>query len=191
MYCPSGPNSRICAAVLPWAGRALDPPRENTKTWPLEFTATPAASPRCRSGGSFRKFGTESYGIEGAGCPALPSSCASAGAANAMSAAASQCFIKDLPWSYCSRETELSRLAPYVRGGARPSGPRLFGPGKGPAELRDDIRARGLHAEAIIRRQWLGQDVLERGQRRPQGREFGFMLKGFVQRLALLLVRRP
>src|SRR5947208_15125661 len=27
--------------------------------WPLEFTATPVASPRWRSGGSFRKSGTE------------------------------------------------------------------------------------------------------------------------------------
>src|SRR2546423_14473500 len=32
---------------------------------PFEFTATPAASPRYKSGGSFNRFGTESNGICG------------------------------------------------------------------------------------------------------------------------------
>src|SRR5260370_13102070 len=32
---------------------------------PLEFTATPAASPRYKSLGSFRRLGTDSYGISG------------------------------------------------------------------------------------------------------------------------------
>ncbi len=35
------------------------------KMWPLEFNATPDTSPRYRSGGSFRRFGTESKGISG------------------------------------------------------------------------------------------------------------------------------
>src|SRR6185436_9698374 len=38
---------------------------------PLELTATPAASPRCISGGSFRRFATESYGISGGDCCAI------------------------------------------------------------------------------------------------------------------------
>src|SRR3954471_16084553 len=116
MYCPSGPNSRICAAVLPWAGPALDPPRENTKTWPLEFTATPAASPRCRSGGSLRKFGTDSYGIKGAGCPALPSSWAKAGEASATSAATIHRVMRHLP-SFYGSGGELSGWGSQVRGG--------------------------------------------------------------------------
>src|SRR3977135_1877677 len=33
---------------------------------PFEFTATPEASPRCMSGGSLMKFGTESNGSSGA-----------------------------------------------------------------------------------------------------------------------------
>src|SRR5271167_2203271 len=36
--------------------------------WPLELTATPAASPMFKSGGSLRKFGTESKGICGTDC---------------------------------------------------------------------------------------------------------------------------
>src|SRR4029078_12260995 len=38
---------------------------------PLELTATPAASPRCISGGSFRRCATESYGISGGDCCAI------------------------------------------------------------------------------------------------------------------------
>src|SRR4051812_9677316 len=38
---------------------------------PLELTATPAASPRCISGGSFKRFATESYGISGGDCCAI------------------------------------------------------------------------------------------------------------------------
>src|SRR5262249_20344505 len=36
-----------------------------TKTWPFELVATPMPSPRYKSVGSFRKSGTESYGISG------------------------------------------------------------------------------------------------------------------------------
>src|SRR5262252_9289353 len=35
---------------------------------PFEFTATPLASPKCRSGGSLKKLGTESNGISGTAC---------------------------------------------------------------------------------------------------------------------------
>src|SRR3954447_13439945 len=38
---------------------------------PLELTATPAASPRCMSSGSLRRFATESYGISGGDCCAI------------------------------------------------------------------------------------------------------------------------
>jgi len=43
-------------------------PREKTKTFPLEFTATPATSPKLRSAGSLKKSGTESKGISGTDC---------------------------------------------------------------------------------------------------------------------------
>src|SRR5438034_5453859 len=67
IYLPSGPNSRICAAVAPYAGPVVLP-RLNTKMCPFEFTATPEASPKCRSAGSLKKFGTESNGISGTVC---------------------------------------------------------------------------------------------------------------------------
>src|ERR1039458_8231340 len=35
---------------------------------PLELVATPMPSPRCRLGGSFRKFGADSNGISGTFC---------------------------------------------------------------------------------------------------------------------------
>ena len=51
--------------------------RVNTKTCPLEFTATPGTSPKFIPGGSLMKSGTESNGISGT------SFCANAaGAAN-------------------------------------------------------------------------------------------------------------
>src|SRR5258708_7140679 len=43
----------------------MELPRVKTKMWLLEFTATPVASPRWRSGGSFRKSGTEWKRISG------------------------------------------------------------------------------------------------------------------------------
>src|SRR6516162_3909128 len=67
MYLPSGPNSSTCAAVAPYAGPVVLP-RLNTKICPFEFTATPEASPKCRSLGSLKKFGTESNGISGTAC---------------------------------------------------------------------------------------------------------------------------
>src|SRR5690242_14220521 len=81
---PSGPNSSSCDAVAPYAGPAALFDRVNTKTCPFEFTATPAPSPKFRSGGSLKKFGTESNGISGGGC------CANAARLNAMTRRATQ-----------------------------------------------------------------------------------------------------
>src|SRR4029077_14665173 len=36
--------------------------------WPFEFRATPASSPKLRSAGSLKRFGTESNGISGTAC---------------------------------------------------------------------------------------------------------------------------
>src|SRR5262249_1899678 len=55
--------------------------------WPFEFVATPTDSPRYSPGGSFRKFGTEVYGISGTFC-ALAFCWARAGAAHSIRAAA-------------------------------------------------------------------------------------------------------
>src|SRR2546426_5382355 len=67
MYLPSGPNSSTCAAVAAYAGPVVLP-RLYTKMCPFELTATPDASPKCKSGGSLKKFGTESNGISGTDC---------------------------------------------------------------------------------------------------------------------------
>src|SRR5439155_1228522 len=52
IYLPSGPNSRTCAAVAAYAGPVVFP-RLNTKMCPFELTATPEASPKCRSARSY------------------------------------------------------------------------------------------------------------------------------------------
>src|ERR1700743_1884431 len=76
MYLPSAPNSSICAAAAAYAGPVVFP-RENTKMCPFEFTATPDTSPRYKSAGSFRRFGTDSNGIAGTGCGATADEAAS------------------------------------------------------------------------------------------------------------------
>ena len=43
----------------------MELPRENTKMWPFEFTATPAISPKCTSGGMVNGSGTDSNGSSG------------------------------------------------------------------------------------------------------------------------------
>src|SRR5215813_4430174 len=61
---------------------------------PLEFVATPAASPRCMSGGSLMKFGTESKLSSGADVD-----CAKADGLNSTKSPASNRFITtSLEW---------------------------------------------------------------------------------------------
>src|SRR5262245_41864156 len=67
MNLPSLSNSSNCDAVAAYAGPVVLP-RLKTKTWPCELTATPDASPRYRSAGSFRNSASAVYGISGAGC---------------------------------------------------------------------------------------------------------------------------
>src|SRR5271169_1005582 len=83
--------------------------------WPLELTATPEASPRFMSGGSFSRFGTESKGISGGCC------CANADGLSSMSAPTSQVFMRT-SLVFC-----LQRLAPSIQRGevVRQSGRRL------------------------------------------------------------------
>ncbi len=65
---PSASNSSSCAAAAAYAGpRVL--PREKTKMWPLELTATPETSPRYTSLGSLIASGTESKAICGTAWP--------------------------------------------------------------------------------------------------------------------------
>src|SRR5258708_28844018 len=52
---------------------------------PLEWAGTATAAPKYRPGGSFRKLGTESYGISGTFC-ALALLCAKTGTANTITA---------------------------------------------------------------------------------------------------------
>ena len=52
--------------MAPYAGPVVLP-REKTYTWPCEFTATPAVSPKYRSSGSLKKSGFESNGDFGHG----------------------------------------------------------------------------------------------------------------------------
>ena len=66
--------------MAPYAGPLALLLRVNTAISPFEFTATPEASPRFMSAGSFRKFGAESNGISGTDC------CANAVPANASDA---------------------------------------------------------------------------------------------------------
>src|SRR5262245_37387636 len=58
---------------------------------PFELTATPATSPRCMSGGSFKRLGTESYGISGGDC------CANAEVLKSAASPTSHLFMIDLP----------------------------------------------------------------------------------------------
>src|SRR5437867_2825922 len=55
--------------------------------WPLELVATPTDSPRNSPAGTFRKFGTDVYGISGTFC-AVAFCCANAGAAHSTKAMA-------------------------------------------------------------------------------------------------------
>ncbi len=67
MKLPCGSNSRSCAAAAAYAGPEVLP-RESTKMFPFEFTATPVASPRYTSLGSLSTSGTESKAMTGASC---------------------------------------------------------------------------------------------------------------------------
>src|ERR1700734_52559 len=68
MKSPSAVNSSSWAAVGAYAGPLALFERVNTKTWPLEFTATPGTSPKFIPSGSFGKSTTESKGICGTLC---------------------------------------------------------------------------------------------------------------------------
>src|SRR5712671_5818535 len=71
---------------------------------PLELTATPEASPRCISGGSFRKFGTESKGISGAAC------CANADGLNSTNKPTSHVFMRtSLVFCHCCLSPSIQR----------------------------------------------------------------------------------
>src|SRR5215469_6588982 len=65
---PFWSNSRICAAVAPYAGPVVLP-RLKTKMCFFDLTATPDASPRCKSVGNLKKSGTESNLISDTGPP--------------------------------------------------------------------------------------------------------------------------
>src|SRR5450756_1586900 len=67
MNWPSAANSSSCAALAAKAGPVV-PPREKTKTCPLELTATPVTSPRWMSLGNLIGSGTESKGMTGTDC---------------------------------------------------------------------------------------------------------------------------
>src|ERR1043165_5782487 len=60
-------NRRTCAAVAPKAGPLALLPREKTAISPFELTATPDASPKFMSAGSFKKLMLPSNGISGTG----------------------------------------------------------------------------------------------------------------------------
>src|SRR6266566_3139571 len=58
-------NNSTCAAVAPYAGPFALLPREKTAISPFELTATPDASPKLMSAGSFRNVTLPSNGISG------------------------------------------------------------------------------------------------------------------------------
>src|SRR5437868_1837658 len=121
------------------------------------------------SGGSFRKFGTDSYGIGGTGSPALPSSWASAGDANATSAAVSHIFMQCLPWYSWFEETSLigspgrferhARRDPLRQRYAGLRLPQLSRFRGGAAELGNHDRAGPLHLRTVVRGKWLRQNA--------------------------------
>src|ERR1700722_1010354 len=75
MYWPFASNSKSCAAAGAYAGPVALLDRVNTKTCPLELTATPGTSPKFTPGGSLKKSGTESNANSGTFC------CANSGTA--------------------------------------------------------------------------------------------------------------
>src|SRR5690349_6286440 len=85
MKLPCGSNSSSCAAAAAYAGPEVLP-RERTEICPLEFTATPVASPR------YRSFGILSGSDPVKGMTGT-ASCAKAGDASSMSKPMSGNFI--------------------------------------------------------------------------------------------------
>src|ERR1700730_774677 len=87
---------------------------------PLELTATPEASPRYMSGGSFRKFGTESNGISGGCC------CANADGLNSMNAPTSHVLTgsvfmrsslvlgSSMPWAKYTKRRGCKTIGPPI-----------------------------------------------------------------------------
>src|SRR5579863_1576830 len=90
------------------------------KIWPFEFSATPDTSPRYKSGGSFRRFETESKGISGT------ASCANAAEPTNSSAvrkyfmeaskrpSVSQRWQGHADFAACPPGTRNTRLSPHV-----------------------------------------------------------------------------
>src|SRR2546426_8088511 len=82
---------------------------------PLEFVATPEASPRCMSGGSLMKFGTESNWSSGADVD-----CAKADGLISTGSPRSHGFMTNLPYGGTRRswgEVDLSRRRRSIQTG--------------------------------------------------------------------------